>query len=528
MPVTNFPKAGEDKPVSLQSSQWPLFPVSEAEDIKQNYPELWDAGGNVLGNKQYNRLAPMARDRRAPETPTEEEAVRLREAWVARHREDFRLAGVIAQVKWLAIGSRGLDYMRKLIAEAKAKARERRSMRYVQASYVAHRPATEAELAGILKAAILGKDSEGYAQSEDMPGPEVFTFTITTGALDRQGEIVDPDGWDFRSFEANPVILDCHEAESIMDILGRGLPPIRRVASGWELDVILSSCDKGRHARNLILEGMLRSVSVGFRSLERERSDGALIHRRAELLEVSLVPIPANPEAMLVRRSGVATVTKVAGKFEDLPVDLDSAWDGSAAEARVRTWASSDGSGDKAMIDWAKYARAFLWHDADMAEEFTGYKLGFADIKDGELTLVASGLAAAAAALGGARGGVDIPEADRPEVMALLERLRELVAKARAEAEGKGDMSEPAEPEEPTEPMDGSKAGRVLNRQNEGIVRAIREHAMALVEAVDQLLAQVPGEEPVPVEPSPYPPEAEAMPEANIKALADMLRAVLA
>lgn len=36
---------------------------------------------------------------------------------MARHLEDFRIAGVIAQVKWLGIGSRGLDYMKNLIEE---------------------------------------------------------------------------------------------------------------------------------------------------------------------------------------------------------------------------------------------------------------------------------------------------------------------------------------------------------------------------------------------------------------------------
>ena len=72
-------------------------------------------------------------------------------------------------------------------------------------------------------------------------------------------------------------------------------------------------------------------------------------------------------------------------------------------------------------------------------------------------------------------------------------------------------------------PME-AKAGRVISRQNEDTIRAIREHAMALVEAVDQLLAQVPGTEPTTVEPSPYPPEAD---EAEMKALADMLRAAI-
>ncbi len=118
---TNFPAAGGDKKVSLRNSEYPLFDRAFAARIKAEYPDIWDRGGNVLGNKQYNRLVPIAENNGEVETRTEEEAVRLREAWAARHYEDFRLAGVVAQIKWLVIGSRGEKYMKDLIREEMAK-----------------------------------------------------------------------------------------------------------------------------------------------------------------------------------------------------------------------------------------------------------------------------------------------------------------------------------------------------------------------------------------------------------------------
>lgn len=118
--VTNFPNDGDDKAVSLRSSQWAQFPVDEAEDLKENWPEIWRKGGNVKGNEQFRKLAPIAKRGGKPDGLAEENAIRLREAWVARHRGDFQLAGVIAQVKWLAVGDRGLSHMRKVIREAKA------------------------------------------------------------------------------------------------------------------------------------------------------------------------------------------------------------------------------------------------------------------------------------------------------------------------------------------------------------------------------------------------------------------------
>jgi HK97 family phage portal protein len=118
---TNFPNDGDDKKVSLRNSQWSLFPVGEAEDLKENWPEIWSKGGNVKGNEQFAKLAPIAKRGGVPDGEAEENAIRLREAWVARHEGDFQLAGVVAQIKWLAVGSRGLDHMRAVIREAKDK-----------------------------------------------------------------------------------------------------------------------------------------------------------------------------------------------------------------------------------------------------------------------------------------------------------------------------------------------------------------------------------------------------------------------
>lgn len=123
--VTNFPSQGDNKKVSLKNSQWRLFPVNEAQDLKDNWPEIWAKGGNIRGNSQFRKLAPIAKRGGVAKTKSEMNAVKLREAWVARHKGDFQLAGVVAQIKWLAVGDRGIDHMRKVIREAKAKLKDR-------------------------------------------------------------------------------------------------------------------------------------------------------------------------------------------------------------------------------------------------------------------------------------------------------------------------------------------------------------------------------------------------------------------
>jgi HK97 family phage portal protein len=120
---TNFPVAGEDKTISLANSQFELFPLDYAEDLRNNFPDIWAKGGNIQGNDTY-RVIRRVRDegKSADElTPNDIEIIRMREAWSARHYRDHRLAGVIAQVKWHMVGSRGLDHMKAVIQEAKDK-----------------------------------------------------------------------------------------------------------------------------------------------------------------------------------------------------------------------------------------------------------------------------------------------------------------------------------------------------------------------------------------------------------------------
>ncbi len=126
---TNFPDNGDDQQVALRNSDYERFPHAEALKLKEEYPQIWRKGGNVLGNKQFNRLQPIAaRGSSVAQTRTEEEAIRLREAWAARHFKDHRLAGVVAQIKWLVVGSRGLSHMRKVISEEKERLAKSRSI----------------------------------------------------------------------------------------------------------------------------------------------------------------------------------------------------------------------------------------------------------------------------------------------------------------------------------------------------------------------------------------------------------------
>lgn len=109
-------------------------------------------------------------------------------------------------------------------------------------------------------------------------------------------------------------------------------------------------------------------------------------------------------------------VASVTGAV-DLPVaDRDAAWDGDAAKDRVFAWADGD---------TAKVSKAFAYRDddADPATE-AAWKLGYADVLGGVLTIIPKGVSAALGAMNGARGGVDIPDSERAAVLHHLESVR--------------------------------------------------------------------------------------------------------
>lgn len=109
---------------SFRQSKWQTFDPDFAEMIKSKYPSIWGLGGNIKGNDQFRKLYPITQRGGSANSESEINALQLREAWIARHFEDFRLPGIIAQIKWLAVGSKGEKYMKDLVREKIAKMEE--------------------------------------------------------------------------------------------------------------------------------------------------------------------------------------------------------------------------------------------------------------------------------------------------------------------------------------------------------------------------------------------------------------------
>ena len=133
--LTNFPKRGEDKKISLRNSQYPQFDYGFAKDVKDSPigKEIWKTGGNIRGNEAF---VLWGRAREGSETPAVLKWIKEREAWAARHFRDGQkfkdgktepnlsnVAGVVAQIKWGVIGTLGQQGMKDVVLELDKKLR---------------------------------------------------------------------------------------------------------------------------------------------------------------------------------------------------------------------------------------------------------------------------------------------------------------------------------------------------------------------------------------------------------------------
>lgn len=126
---------------------------------------------------------------------------------------------------------------------------------------------------------------------------------------------------------------------------------------------------------------------------------------------------PADAERMAAE---VLQSLAVSGDGELPLADPDREWDGPAAASRVLAWAAGDAD---------KMGRAFFYRDpeVDPATE-AAYKLGYADVVDGDLVAIPRGIYTVANVLEGGQGGVDIPEGDRGPIRVAVGRWYDRMA----------------------------------------------------------------------------------------------------
>ena len=157
------------------------------------------------------------------------------------------------------------------------------------------------------------------------PTMERATFIASTAAPDRYNDVVDQGTWMLDNYRMNPVIQvdHCYEVEATV---GRAAS-VDVVAGALTVEVVWGTDPKSQLVAQKVMEGSLSAVSVGFmpgrvtqRSLLPQNdpayTDGyGYVYYDCELLEVSVVAIPANPEALAQRSMPNINLDELASKL---------------------------------------------------------------------------------------------------------------------------------------------------------------------------------------------------------------------
>jgi HK97 family phage prohead protease/HK97 family phage major capsid protein len=190
-----------------------------------------------------------------------------------------------------------------------------------------------------------------YSRSKLKPGVTIFrthsepiaegttNFVLSDETVDRMGEIINSTGWQLDDFKKNPIALFNHRSDfpigrwrdlAVDDGKLKGHLELAPAGTSERIDEI----------RRLVKAGILQAVSVGFRSLKKEPVDeksdnfwGPFRYLKQELVECSLVSVPANPNALAVAKS-----LKIS------PETIDAVFAGSGKRERISRRGFTGGS----------------------------------------------------------------------------------------------------------------------------------------------------------------------------------------
>lgn len=157
-------------------------------------------------------------------------------------------------------------------------------------------------------------------------GDGVYEFVASDETIDRYGDIVRASGWELKNYKKNPIVLFGHQHDNPV---GKA---IKTWVDGTKLMVQIKLAAEGTSTfidtlRKLVDQDIVRAVSVGFRpttkpnylrDAENDRITG-LEFIGQELLENSLVTVPANPMALNTAKSMGIPEEHIRRIFSDRP-----------------------------------------------------------------------------------------------------------------------------------------------------------------------------------------------------------------
>ena len=142
----------------------------------------------------------------------------------------------------------------------------------------------------------------------------VLRFVGSNEKVDRDNEIIKASGWKLANYKKNPVVLINHQHHDL---------PVAKAKKVWVdgkslmFDIEFPEADvnpQGDTIYKLYKNGYMKATSVGFiPNMEKavfgkKKGDPNITFNEQELLELSLVSVPANPSALLTSKGVLKAV----------------------------------------------------------------------------------------------------------------------------------------------------------------------------------------------------------------------------
>jgi HK97 family phage prohead protease/HK97 family phage major capsid protein len=149
------------------------------------------------------------------------------------------------------------------------------------------------------------RSAQGVKFKTNESGSTGDEFILSDETPDRMDDIILADGWDLAHFKNNPIALFNHQSNFPIG-KWKNLRVENKQLRGYLELAPQGTSERIDEIRKLRDAGILRAVSVGFRPIEtkaRKETDYGVFFVKTELVETSLVSVPANPNALAVAKS---------------------------------------------------------------------------------------------------------------------------------------------------------------------------------------------------------------------------------
>lgn len=149
------------------------------------------------------------------------------------------------------------------------------------------------------------------------------TFILSDESLNSYGFVVKTDGIDTAQFERNPVMLYMHDREN--GVVGRW-ENIRKEGLTLLADAVFDeNTELGAKIKQQVENGFLRCVSIGIDNITQEELNGVQTVTKCRLIEVSIVDIPSNSNAVKLFRSSGSFTYRLADLADNSPDEFRNA-----------------------------------------------------------------------------------------------------------------------------------------------------------------------------------------------------------